>query len=62
MAISSLTNVWNSVSLEKEDISAKTCATRLYVAGTAVHGLEDELGQDHDDHDLVSIYSAFFGL
>ena len=37
-------------------------ATHFDVAGTAVHSREDELGQQREDHDPVSVDPASFGL
>ena len=63
MAISSLTNFLNSVSLEKEDNNAKkTWAIHLDVAGTVENSREDELGLLREDHDPVSLCPAFFAL
>ena len=42
----------NSASLEQEDISARNIEPPAWV-GTAVHGREEKLGQDHEDHDPV---------
>ena len=62
MAISSLTNFANSVSQENEGINPKKCAAHFDVAGSAERGREDELGQDHEGRDPVSVSPAVFGL
>ena len=62
MAISSLTNFVNSVSLEKEDSNAKKNITTRFGLGNGVHGHEGALGIHDHGRDLVSARSAVFGL